>query len=195
MTIQAATAAGLVDLASPQHNLITPRAMAASLAKLHRWGGNTTVPITVAQHSLLVRDIFLRRNPDRRSAAIYPLLHDGHEYLLGDFTTPFENMLAGRVPGLSRHVEAIKLDIDHAIREAWQIPHPSIEVLGAVHEADQMAAGLEWRIYMPPECGESPYPRPPSSQGFRALPWAQAEEQFLQTLIGELSARNWEMAA
>ena len=32
-------------------------------------------------------------------------------------------------------------------------------------------------------------------QGFRPLPWPQAEELFLQNLMGELAARNWEMAA
>lgn len=193
--IASATATGLVDLVAPDLGKITPRAMAAGLAKLHRWGGNTTVPITVAQHSVLVRDIFLRRNPDLRSAAIYPLLHDGHEYLLGDLIAPLEKLLEERIPGFSRHVEAVKLSIDHAIRTAWNIPHPSVEIVAAVNEADIMAASLEWRIYMPIECGDSPYTRPPSSQGFRALPWTQAEELFLQNLIGELAARNWEMAA
>lgn len=195
MIINTATATGLVDLVAPELTRITPRAMAAGLAKLHRWGGNTTVPVTVAQHSVLVRDIFLRRNPDLRSAAIYPLLHDGHEYLLGDLIAPLEKLLAQRIPGFSRHVEAVKMSIDHAVRAAWNIPHPSIAVAAAVHEADMMAASLEWRIYMPIQCGDTPYPRPPSSQGFTALSWPQAEELFLQNLITELSARNWEMAA
>lgn len=193
--IASATATGLVDLVAPDLGKITPRAMAAGLAKLHRWGGNTTVPITVAQHSVLVRDIFIRRNPDLRGAAIYPLLHDGHEYLLGDLIAPLETLLEERIPGFSRHLEAVKLSIDHAIRAAWNIPHPSLAIAAAVHEADVMAASLEWRIYMPILCGETPYPRPPSSQGFSALAWPQAEELFLQNLIGELAARNWELAA
>ena len=195
MTIHTATLTGLIDLVAPDLAKLTPRAMATALAKLNRWGGNTIVPVSVAQHSVVVHDIFLRRNPSLRSAAIYPLLHDGHEYLLGDLTTPFEKLLAERIPGFSRHIEAAKLSIDHAIRAAWQIPHPSIEVIAAVHEADTMAAGLEWRLCLPIENGDSPYIRPPSSQGLRPLPWPQAEELFLQHLMGELAARNWEMAA
>lgn len=195
MIIHTATATGLVDLLSPDFGKITPRAMASALAKLNRWGGNTIVPVSVAQHSVAVRDIFLRRNPDMRSAAIYALLHDGHEYLLGDMTTPMEKALAQRIPDFAIAVEAVKLSIDRAIRAAWNIPHPSGEILAAVHEADTMAAGLEWRMCLPIENGDSPYPRPPSAQGIRPLPWPQAEDLFLQNLMAELSARNWEMAA
>lgn len=195
MTIRTATAAGLVDLLAPDLSKITPRAMACALAKLNRWGGNTIVPISVAQHSVLVRDIFLRRNPDKRWGAIYPLLHDGHEYLLGNMTAPMEKALAARLPDFSVEVEAVKLSIDRAIRAAWNIPDPTGQILEAVFEADTMAAGLEWRMCLPIENGDSPYARPPSAQGLRPLPWPQAEELFLQNLVAELSARNWEMAA
>lgn len=195
--IQIATSTGLVDLSAPELSRITPRAMAHALARLNRWAGNTELPVTDAQHSVLVREIFVRLHPELRCSAIYPLLHDAHEYLLGDLTRPFQQVLEQRLPGFTRHVEAIKGETDQLIRRALELPQPSIEVHAAIHEADRLAAAIEWLSFIDAANGPCPYGTPPRGLPTRvkALSWPAAEEQFLAHLERDLAERAWEAQA
>jgi 5'-deoxynucleotidase YfbR-like HD superfamily hydrolase len=197
MSILIATPTGLVDLAAPDLARITPRAMAHTLARLNRWAGNTELPVTDAQHSVLVREIFVRLHPELRSQAIHPLLHDGHEYLLGDLTRPFQQALEQRLPGFVRHVEAIKGETDAAIRSALGLPEPSMDVRAAIHEADRLAAAIEWLSFIDAANGPCPYGNPPRGLPTRvkALSWPAAEEQFLAHLERDLAERAWEARA
>lgn len=197
MSILVATHTGLVDLDAPDITRITPRAMAHALARLNRWAGNTELPVTDAQHSVLVREIFVRLHPALRPHAVHPLLHDAHEYLLGDLTRPFQQALEQRLPGFARHVEAVKTDADQAIRRALALPEPSIEIYAAIHEADRLAAAIEWLSFIDAANGPSPYGIPPKGLPTRvkALSWPAAEEQFLAHLDRELAERAWEARA
>lgn len=197
MTIHVATATGLVDLGAPDLTRITPRTMAHALARLTRWAGNTELPVTDAQHSVLVREIFVRMHPELRNQSIYPLLHDGHEYLLGNLTRPFQLAIEQRLPGFVRHVEAIKGETDAAIRSALGLPEPSMDVRAAVHEADRHAAAIEWLSFIDPANGPCPYGNPPRGLPTRvkALSWPAAEEQFLAHLERDLAERAWEARA
>ncbi|CAN7582906.1 hypothetical protein LJR016_004286 [Devosia sp. LjRoot16] len=197
MSILIATPTGLVDLDAPDLTRITPRAMAHTLARLNRWAGNTELPVTDAQHSVLVREIFVRQHPELRRQAIHPLLHDGHEYLLGDLTRPFQQALEQRLPGFVRHVEAIKGEADAAIRSALGLPEPSMDVRAAIHEADRHAAAIEWLSFIDAANGPCPYGNPPRGLPTRikALSWPAAEEQFLAHLDRDLAERAWEQLA
>jgi len=57
MTIAIATSAGLVSLPHPEPLRITPEAIAHGLARQNRWAGATELPVTTAQHSLLVLEL------------------------------------------------------------------------------------------------------------------------------------------
>lgn len=191
-----ATAAGLVDLIAPDPALLTPAAMAAGLAKLNRFAGNTQLPFSVAQHSVLVRDIFVRIAPGLAPWSILALLHDGHEYLIGDVIGPLEQLLNQRLPGFSRELERIKLTLDADIRRAWGLPSPWSGLLFAIHEADQHAAWFEWASLM---SGENHFKAPDSRivrNVWRApLPWTDAADLFLTELERELGMKPWENVA
>jgi hypothetical protein len=197
MTIIIATPTGIVDLCAPDLTRITPRAMAHTLARLNRWAGNTELPVTDAQHSVLVREIFVRLHPELRNQSIYPLLHDGHEYLLGDLTRPFQLAIEQRLPGFGHHVEAIKHETDATIRQALDLPDPSMSVYAAIHEADRQAAAIEWLSFIDPANGPCPYGMPAKGlpSRIKALSWPAAEEQFLTHLERDLAARAWEARA
>lgn len=192
MTIAIATAAGLISLGHPDPLRITPEAIAHGLARQNRWAGATALPVTTAQHSLLVHQCFLRIAPACVGEAIHALLHDAHEYLIGDITTPTVRALEARLPGTLATVAALKADIDAAIRRALGLPPPSPEALAAIDAADIAAAAIEWASAMPAANGPCPYGPPPRGlpQQIRIRPWPQAEDDFLTALRAELAATN-----
>jgi hypothetical protein len=151
----------------------------------------------VAQHSVLVRDIFVRIAP-RISPSLVPwsihaLLHDGHEYLIGDLIGPLEQLLSQRVPGFVRELTIIKRQLDHAIGVAWNIPQPPYHVREVIQLADQHAAWFEWASLM---SGDNPFKAPDPRivrNVWRApVPWTDAADLFLTELERELGMKPWE---
>ena len=80
-----------LDLLDPTPMDIEVEDIAHGLAFVARWNGQTKgdFPYSVAEHSLLVADIFVQKNPliepKWRLAA---LLHDAPEYVIGDMISP-----------------------------------------------------------------------------------------------------------
>ena len=81
----------ILDLLDPTPMDIEIEDIAHGLAFVARWNGQTRgdFAYSVAEHSLLVEEIFFRLNPDGlvkwRLAA---LLHDAPEYVIGDMISP-----------------------------------------------------------------------------------------------------------
>ena len=147
--IPVATFSGIVNLAAPHHSTISIEAMAHGLAIINRWAGATELPISVAQHSNLVADIFVTLNPALADEVIYARLHDGHEYIIGDKIRPIVARLALDCPGVGKAVENIKADVDAAILESLCLPPPSAAVAEAVAHADEVALATEWKLLIP----------------------------------------------
>jgi uncharacterized protein len=80
-----------LDLLNPAPLDIEVEDIAHGLAFVARWNGQTRGdwPYSVAEHSLLVEEIFTRANPalDARWR-LAALLHDAPEYVLGDMISP-----------------------------------------------------------------------------------------------------------
>lgn len=202
--IDVATLTGLVDLVNPQPALITTRAIAFGLAKINRWAGNTELPVTDAQHSLLVGQIFRKLRPSLAHWSVLAELHDAHEYLLGDVLAPTTKLLTLRLPGFARHLEAEKHRLDLAILSALGVPLPpasiAIDIAGAIHDADLCAYDVEWRSFIPAANGMSPYAAHGRQHGvsgmrIKLLPWTDAEIKLFESLDSHLAERRWEMAA
>lgn len=193
MSLQVATLTGLVDLASPAPIRITPAAIAFALARQNRWAGNTELPVSIAQHSVLVHECFCRMAPAHADASgILALLHDAHEYLIGDITTPVLRAIEARLPGTADTVHALKAEIDVAIRCAFGLPAPEAEVQGLIDAADLAAAAIEWQSCIAAENGPCPYGPPPRGlpQRIRPQAWPTAETAFLELLHAELAGRE-----
>ena len=85
-----------LDILSPSPLDIEIEDIALGLSRVARWNGQTIGNhcYSVAQHSLLVEELFTQNNPKSdlkwRLAA---LLHDGPEYVIGDLITPFKYAL------------------------------------------------------------------------------------------------------
>ena len=195
--IHAATRTGLVDLLNPDPASITLDAMAHGLGKLDRWAGALEVPFYVAQHSVLVSELFCRLWPDLNLWSLWALKHDGHEYLIGDIITPAAKLFNEYDAGFTRRLDGIKSRIDRAIESRFELPPAPMPVHAAIAEADQIAAHLEWRALMPAANGPSPYTPRRKFPSLRPKPlsWIDAADLFKETFTRELAERAWERAA
>ena len=80
-----------LDLLDPTAVDIEVEDIAHGLAFVARWNGQTIgeFPYSVAEHSLLVEEIFTRLNPKAKPAQrLIALLHDAPEYVIGDMISP-----------------------------------------------------------------------------------------------------------
>ena len=80
-----------LDLLDPTPVDIEIEDIAHGLAFVARWNGQTKgdFPYSVAEHSLLVEEIFGRMMPDTPAKwRLAALLHDAPEYVIGDMISP-----------------------------------------------------------------------------------------------------------
>ncbi|MBC7314632.1 MAG: hypothetical protein H5U11_19230 [Rhizobium sp.] len=124
----------LMDLARPDPAEVDFAVLAGALSRIARFSGMPAGgALSVAQHSVMGTEAMLAEGEDELTAALF-LLHDGHEYLIGDKTRPFQALLAavlsdrhGAAIGqaLHRAVGDIKAGWDEAIYTAARLPPPS----------------------------------------------------------------------
>jgi 5'-deoxynucleotidase YfbR-like HD superfamily hydrolase len=87
-----------LDILDPSPLDVELSDIAHGLARVARWNGQTQgdYPFSVAQHSVLVLEIFRTLNPGAgRQEALYALLHDAPEYVMGDIISPFKAAMGG----------------------------------------------------------------------------------------------------
>lgn len=165
-TMQTYTGA-LVDLMefSPDHVRLPD--IAHALSMINRFTGHTTVPYSVAQHSVVVSQIC------DQEIALWGLLHDASEAYLGDVARPLKQILPD-YRALERHVQ---LQIARKFGLSWPMPE-------AVHDADARALLYEkdWLLAVQHDWGMQAetitIPRV-------AWSWEESKERFLKR-AGEL---------
>lgn len=129
-----------LDLLDPTPVDIEIEDIAHGLAFVARWNGQTLGdwPYSVAEHSLLVEEIFARMNPGIavkwRLAA---LLHDAPEYVIGDMISPVKSAVG---PGYGE----LDLRLTAAVHIRFGLPAilPT-PIKKAIKEADRISAWLE----------------------------------------------------
>ncbi|PBC09156.1 hypothetical protein [Mesorhizobium sp. WSM3859] len=126
------------DLVDPKPSDISFADMANTLSKLARFNGLYRCPAySVAQHSVMGADALYRETGDGVAAG-YFLLHDGHEYALGDITRPTVDLIQHHISRLAteaglgaadfverlahRALASVKCSIDVAIYQAAGLP-------------------------------------------------------------------------
>ena len=114
--------------------------IAHGLSFLARWNGQTIgdYPFSVAQHSLLVENIFSSQFPKMdNQSKLFALLHDSAEYVISDMISPLKTHL-----GMTYETLDEKLTMAICIR--FNIPTTKIKIIKKqVKLADKMAAWLE----------------------------------------------------
>ena len=129
-----------LDLLDPSPLDVEIEDIAHGLARVARWNGQTVGEhaFSVAQHSLLVEEIFNRLVPDASVEwQILTLLHDAPEYVIGDMISPFKAVIGGSY----KIVEKRLLSAIH-IRFGLPAILPA-EIEAQIKAADMGAAYLE----------------------------------------------------
>lgn len=129
-----------LDLLDPTPVDIEIADIAHGLAFVARWNGQTQGdwPYSVAEHALLVEDLFGRLDPAApprwRLAA---LLHDGPEYVIGDMISPVKAAVG---PGYGELDARLAAAIHLRFGLPAVLPAP---VKAAIKRADRISAWLE----------------------------------------------------
>lgn len=114
--------------------------IAHGLARVARWNGQTSgaYALSVAQHSLLVEEVFGREKPAAdRCWRLAALLHDGAEYVIGDMISPFKG-------AIGPDYKTVEKALQRAIHIRFDLPASlPVTIARAIKEADRICAYSE----------------------------------------------------
>ncbi|MEM0988846.1 MAG: HD family hydrolase [Pseudomonadota bacterium] len=129
-----------LDLLDPSPLDIEIADIAHGLARVARWNGQTTGahPYSVAEHSLLVEQIFGIYKPRATAKErLVALLHDAAEYVIGDMISPFKAAIGLDYKSFEARLEA-------AVHLRFGIPAiPDEKIVKLVKRADRACAWFE----------------------------------------------------
>ena len=129
-----------LDLLDPSPMDVELSDIAHGLARVARWNGQThgEHAFSVAQHSLVVEQVFRLQNPGSTAEDCQmALLHDGPEYVIGDMISPFKAVVGGGYKAVEQRLEA-------AIHLRFSLPpHPAAGLKALIKKADAVSAYFE----------------------------------------------------
>jgi 5'-deoxynucleotidase YfbR-like HD superfamily hydrolase len=154
------------ELGRPRTDDVQLADIAHQLALINRFNGATTRPYSVAEHSLLVAEIFERQlgmsNPVARLAA---LMHDAHECYLGDITTPVKRHLGA-------DCQVLEASLERAVQERYGLRTAAAAYRQQIRDADLIARATERRDLMPPTTRQWP-----ELQDIEPVEWINLNDQ------------------
>lgn len=168
--------------------------LALGLARTYRWGGHSAwpLPLSVAQHSLLVLALRRDRSPTGLSdaAARRELLHDADEGLLGfDPISPLKPFLGQGYAALAARLQ-VAIAQRYAL-ERWRAEdrraHKQADRIAAASEAIHVAGWSREEVRRVLRIADQPVETDPLAGWFDTPPWqpwdaALAAERFLRVL-------------
>ena len=129
-----------LDLLDPTPVDIEVEDIAHGLAFVARWNGQTygDWPYSVAEHSLLVEQIFSRQNRDTGPKwQLAALLHDAPEYVIGDMISPVKAAVGPGYGALDDRLTA-------AVHIRFGLPATlPVQIKKAIKVADRFSAWME----------------------------------------------------
>jgi 5'-deoxynucleotidase YfbR-like HD superfamily hydrolase len=129
-----------LDLLDPTPLDIEVEDIAHGLAFVARWNGQTRGdwPYSVAEHSLLVEELFIRANPGIAAKwRLAALLHDAPEYVIGDMISPVKAAVG---PGYGELDERLTAAVHLRFGLPAMLPAP---IKKQIKAADKVSAWLE----------------------------------------------------
>jgi uncharacterized protein len=128
-----------LDLLDPTPVDIEIEDIAHGLAFVARWNGQTRGdwPYSVAEHSLLVEEIFTRQTGQIAKWRLAALLHDAPEYVIGDMISPVKAAVGPNYGELDLRLTA-------AVHLRFGLPAVlPVSIKKAIKSADRISAWLE----------------------------------------------------
>lgn len=160
------------DLENPTAKMVRVIDIIHALPHINRFNGHSTIPYSVAQHSVLMCDRFDMNTPKRHDLAMWALFHDAHKAYTGDVAAPIK----WAVPEIEIWEEKIAKVVRGALGLVGEIPDP-------VKLADLRMLVTETRALMcpPPKpwgLDVDPY------HGLEIIPWGSgvARKEFAKRI-------------
>ncbi len=128
-----------LDLLDPSPLDVEITDIAHGLARVARWNGQTAGDhaFSVAQHCLVVEEIFRHCHGETPEHLLVALLHDAPEYVIGDMISPFKSVVGG-------DYKSVELRLEEAVHRRFGLPpHASRELKDRIKKADRIAAYFE----------------------------------------------------
>lgn len=129
-----------LDLLDPSPLDVEIADIAHGLARVARWNGQTEGDhaFSVAQHSLLVEQVFRTLNTDASPDwLLAALLHDAPEYVIGDMISPFKATLGDEYKSVEKRLQ-------RAIHLRFSLPPETPpKLVKEIKHADRVAAFFE----------------------------------------------------
>ncbi len=129
-----------LDLLDPSPFDIEIEDIAHGLAFVARWNGQTKgdYPYSVAEHSLLVEEIFVQNRPNSTANwRLAALLHDAPEFVIGDMISPVKGAIGTGYESLERR-------LTEAVRLRFGLPTELPRAIEkSIKKADKLSAWLE----------------------------------------------------
>jgi 5'-nucleotidase len=174
-----------LDLLDPSPLDVELADIAHGLARVARWNGQTHGAhiFSVAQHTLLVEAIARIRTPRlARLARLALLLHDAHEYVIGDMLSPFKTVIGDAYKGVEQRL-LVAIHLRFGLPAA--LPPGLVDLIKA---ADRVAAYLEATRLAGFDAAEArrffgkPPALPARIEGDYLVPWPadEAEKRYLE---------------
>ena len=138
-----------LDLLDPTPMDIEVEDIAHGLAFVARWNGQTKGdwPYSVAEHSLLVEEIFSWQNPGIAPRwQLAALLHDAPEYVIGDMISPVKAAIGAQYGELDARLTAavhLRFGLPSQLPVAIKMAIKSADKISAWAEAVQIAGFSE----------------------------------------------------
>ena len=169
-----------LDLLDPSPLDIEIEDIARGLARVARWNGQTMGDhaFSVAEHSVIVEDLFAQLNPEATQAQrLTALLHDAAEYVIGDMISPFKNALGLDYKNFEARIEEaihIRFDLPPIMPRVLKKKIKKCDIYCAWFEATQIAG------FDPVEADQF-FAAPPKGLDLilKPLPVIEAEAAFL----------------
>lgn len=173
------------SLLNPSPDMVDWSEVAHALSHLCRFTGHTRTFYSVAEHSCKVWEMATLMSDDPR-VHLHALLHDGHEFVLGDITTPLQTALRAMSPGFRQHWSDLKARTDRAIFAAAGLTDADLAAsANLVHHADMAVLMREREVFLgaPPEPWDAHLEAiPPAPVTPRGWTPEQARSEFLRRL-------------
>jgi 5'-deoxynucleotidase YfbR-like HD superfamily hydrolase len=132
------------DIGSLTAHGVRPLDIARALAKLNRYTGHSTEPLSVARHSVYVSKLL----DINAWEAMYGLVHDVAETVVNDLSWPLKQKLSKKARMELKFLEAAA---EQALFKVLKVPYPMPEeIKKAVKRADWVASATEKRDLLPP---------------------------------------------
>ena len=142
--------------------------IAHALSNLCRFGGHCTQFYSVAQHSVLVSQVYERMGPEVPGAKLWGLLHDASEAYLADVPRPVKPFLAG--------YEELETQLLQAVAERFGLLWPIPEI---VKQVDNVILADEMEQFMVTPPADWSLPEPALGIVIDPMPPGEAKRIFL----------------